>query len=118
MSKLFNDLTEGQSLYIISKVNNKIIWFIETILSVAINDKFGIHSIDIETTNNFSFYDLPVMYNKYNINNQTIFTEKSDFIEELKHSINDSIYELHCTMSKLNEEIHSYEIALEKIKQL
>lgn len=118
MSKLFNDLKVGQQLYIISKVNNQYVWFIETIVSIIISENFGIHSMDIETTNDFSFHNLPVMYSKYNINNQTVYTDKEIFIEELKSRINDSILELHNIMSILNNDIHNYEIALEKIKML
>lgn len=118
MSKLFTDLKTGQNLYIISKVNNQFVWFIETIISVIVHENFGVHTLSIEASNDFSFHNLPLMYSKYNINNQIIYTEKEDFIEDLKHKINESILELHNTMNYLNNEIHSFEIALEKIKNI
>lgn len=117
MAKVFNELTVGQTLYIISLFTDKIAYFIEQITSISIDDKFSYERLFI-STQNFHFNDVHKYMSKYKTDKCYIFTDKDEFVEtclELLMKKNDELSE---SEDLSNKEIikHNHHLMRELVK--
>ena len=118
MATFFNDLKEGQKLYITTIKDNAIQWFIETIIAITFSEKFGTNHVNIQTENGFFFTDIPMMFSTYFENNHNIYTDKEEFIKDIESNLTENLNSLLSEMEKIHNKVLSCEKQIEEISKI